>query len=112
MIRRAVARTALPQSAAVCSLEKLLRSEGLCRPRPEAIEGEFRLLVGLDIDKHVIVLLFRSLSLPVEVRRIARGHLDARATREDWVLFGATTPQHQILHPVYFVDFGGVDVTI
>src|SRR6266436_4550080 len=112
MIRRAVASASLPQTPLPFSLEELLSPEWLCRPRPEPIESEFRILAGLDIDKHVIVLLLWSLSLPVEVRRIARGHLDARATRQDRVLLRAATAQHQILHPIHFVDFRGVDVPV
>src|SRR5216684_2104419 len=112
MIRRAVARTALPPSAVAYSFEKLLGSEWLRRPRPETIEGKPGLLAGFDIDEGVVVLLLRRLAFPIEVRRIVGGHLDARATRQNWVLFCAAAAQHQILHPIYFIDFGGVDVAV
>src|SRR6266478_2411936 len=112
MIRRAVASASLPQTPASGSLEEFLSPEWLCRPRPEPIEGEFRLLAGLDINKHVIVLLFRSLSLPIEVRWIVSGYLDARATGKDRVLFRTATAQHQILYAIYLVDFGGVDMPV
>src|SRR3954452_24198435 len=95
-----------------CSLEKLLGSERLRRPRPEAIESELRFLSRFDIDKDVIVLLLERLALPVEVRRIVGGHLDAGSTGKNRVLLGAATAQHQILYSVYFIDFGGVDMPV
>src|ERR1700755_1643471 len=100
MIRRAVARILLPQSVAPCSREKLLRSERLCRPRPEAIERELGPLVRFNINQDVVVLLLGSLALPIEVGRIVGGYLDARPARQDWVLFRTTSTQHQILHPI------------
>src|ERR1700741_1344790 len=100
MIRRAVAKTSLPQTPASGSLEEFLCPEWLRRPRPEAIEGEFRLLAGFNVHQHVVVLLLRRLALPVKVRRIISGHLDAGSPRQDWVLFCAPTAQHQILDPI------------
>src|SRR5882724_2783776 len=112
MIRRAVARTALPPSAVAYSFEKLHGSKWLRRPRPEAIEREPCRLLRFDIDQGVIVLFLGRLALPVKIRRIIGRHLDAGAPRKDWVLLGATTAQHQILYPVYFEDFSGVDVPV
>src|SRR5260370_15493150 len=76
------------------------------------MEGELCLLSRLDIVKPVIVFLFRSLALPIEVRWIVSGYLDARATGKDRVLFRTATAQHQILYAIYLVDFGGVDVPV
>src|SRR5216683_2393845 len=112
MIRRAVARTSLPQTPASRSREEFLGSEWLCRPWPEAIEGELCLLTRFDIDKDIVVFLLRRLAFPVKIGRIVGRHLDARATGKDGVLFSATTAQHQVLNPIYIVDFGGVDVPV
>src|SRR5580704_13040307 len=112
MIRIAVARTSLPLTPASCSLEEFLSPEWLCRPRPEPIEGEFRLLAGFNAHQHVVVLLSRRLALPVKILRIVKGYLDAGSPRQDWVLFCAPTAQHQVLYPIYVVDFGGMDVPV
>src|SRR5438477_9796003 len=112
MIRSAVASASLPQTPLPFSLEEFLSPEWLCRPRPEPIESEFRLLARFNVHQDVIIFLLRRRALPVKIGRIVGGHLDARATRQDWILFGTPAAQHEILHPIYFVDFGGVYVTI
>src|SRR6266700_598878 len=112
MIRRAVASASLPQTPLPFSLEELLSPEWLCRPRPEPIESEFRLLARFDVHEDVIIFLLGRRALPVKIGRIVCGHLDAGSTGKNGVLLGAATAQHEILHTVYFVDFGGVDVTI
>src|SRR5580704_6774573 len=112
MIRSTVDKTALPLSARACSREELLGSEWICRPRPEAVEGELRLLVRVYIDEDVVVFLLWRLAFPIEVWRIVSGHLDAGSSRQDWILFRAPTAKHQILDAIYIVDFGGVDVPI
>src|SRR5258706_393463 len=106
------ARGLRPQTPLPFSLEELLSPEWLCRPRPEPIESEFRLLARFDVHEDVIIFLLGRRALPVKIGRIVGGHLDARATRQDRVLFGTPAAQHEILHTVYFEDFGGVDVTI
>src|SRR5271169_1575855 len=62
----------------------------LRRPGPEAIERELRVLSGLDVDEKVIVLLLGRLTLPIEIGRIVRWHLDAGAAGKDRVLFRPT----------------------
>src|SRR5215831_19664554 len=72
-------------------------------PRSETVQRELCLLSGLDINTEVVVLLLWRLTLPIEVRRIARGHLDGRAAWENRVLFCATAAQQQVLHAVHLV---------
>ena len=101
-----------PANARSLSHEEFFSSEWLCRPWPEAIEGELRLLARFDLDEDVVVFFLWRLALPVEIGRIVGGHLDARATGKDGVLFSATAAQHEVFYPIYIVDFGRVDVTI
>src|SRR5438477_12616516 len=112
MIRSAVASASLPQTPLPFSLEEFLSPEWLCRPRPEPIEREFRLLARFDVHEDVIIFLLGRRALPVKIEWIVGGHLDARATRQDRLLFGTPAAQHETLPTVYFVDFRGLDATI
>src|SRR5439155_20020837 len=91
VISRAVAIIActVPRSGRL--LEQVHRREWLSRPRPEAIERELRRLAGLYVHQHVVVLLLRRRSFPVEVRRIVCRQLDARPPRKDGVLLRTAT---------------------
>src|SRR5262245_52153836 len=79
-------------------LEHFHGCERFSRPRPETVQCELCLLSGLDINKEVVVLLPRRLALPIEIRRIARRHLDGRTARENRGLLCASAAQHQVLH--------------
>ena len=52
------------------------------------------------------------LTLPIQVQRVIRGHLDARPAGEDWILFGAATAKQQILHAINLVELGRMHVPI
>src|SRR6516165_7893328 len=84
-------------------LEQLHGCEWFSRPRPEAVQRELRLLSGLDVDESIVVLLLRRLTFPIQVRRIPRGNLDARAARKNRVLFCAAAAQQQVFHTIHLV---------
>src|SRR5215510_2093355 len=129
MIRSAVARTtspsiacraqtgrtrlrSLPEPLRLGKSEQLHGCERLGRPWPEAVEGEPCLLAGLNIHQDVVVVLLGRLALPIEVRWIVRRLLNARATREDWVLLRPAAAQQQVFHAVDVVHLRGVDVAV
>src|SRR5215813_11571148 len=70
------------------SAEQLHGLERRGCPRSEAIERERRPLAGLDIHEQVVIFLLGRLALPVEIRRIVLGDLDARPAGKNRVLFG------------------------
>src|SRR5208337_4562180 len=100
MMSSAVTMSADPRCHSTDLSEQPHGRERLCRPRPEAIERELGLLSRLDVDQDIVVLLLGRLALPIEIRRIVRGHLDARTAREDGILFGAAAAQHQVFDAV------------
>src|SRR5262245_350378 len=104
--------SAIPPLLPAYSSEQLHGCERFGRPWPEAIEAEPGLLAGVYIHKHVVVLLLGWLTLPVEIRRIVRRQLDARAPGENRILFRAAAAQHQVLHAVDLEHLGGVDVAV
>src|SRR5262245_10555593 len=107
--RRAHASRPLPSFRRA---EQLYGCERFSRPWPKAIQRELRLLPRLDVDEDVVVFLRRRLTLPIEIRWIVRGHLDARPARKDWILFSASAAQEQVLHAIDLVEFGRVDVPV
>src|SRR5436305_11547680 len=98
MISRAVAIIAHTAPRSGRLLEQVHRREWLSRPRPEAIERELRRLARLYVHQHIVVLLLRRRSFPVEVRWIVCRQLDARPPRKDRVLLRTATAQHQVFH--------------
>src|SRR5262245_27556556 len=77
--------------------EQLHGLERRGRPRSEAIERERRPLAGLDVHKQVVILLLGRLPLPVQIRWIACGDLEARPAGKNRVLFGTAAAEHEIL---------------
>src|SRR5262245_30254780 len=68
------------------------------RPRPETLEREPGFPAWIDVHEDVVVLLLGWLTPPIEVLRIAGRHFDARSARENRVLLGAATAEHQVFH--------------
>src|SRR5262245_48409960 len=66
--------------------KQLYGRERFSRPRPEAVQRELRPLSRCDVNEDVVVFLLGRLALPIKVRRIAFGHLDARPAGEQRVL--------------------------
>src|SRR5262245_32643852 len=52
------------------------------------------------------------LAFPVKVRRIARGHLDARAAWKDRILLSTATAEQQVFHTIYLIKLRRVHVPI
>src|SRR5215813_6039545 len=75
--------------------EQYFATKRFRRARSVACQGEFRLLTRFDIHQDVIVLLFRRLSFPVEVRWIVGRHFDAGSPGKDRVLFCSSAAQQQ-----------------
>src|SRR6476660_2463048 len=112
MITSAVAMSADLAKRSAGLPEQPHGSERLGRPRSEAIEREFCLLSRFDVYKDVVVLLLWWLTLPIKVRRIIRGQLDAGTTGKYGILFRAATAQHEVFHPIDLVHLCGVDMTV
>src|SRR6266498_6037148 len=86
--------------------------ERFSRPRPETIERKLRRLSGLHVHQKIVVFLLGRLAFPVEVLRVALGHLEARAARKDGILFRATATENEVFHAVYLIEFGSVNVPV
>ena len=69
-------------------------------------------LPGLHIHKNVVVFLDRTRALPIQIGRVAVGHLEMRPTRKDRVLLRPAAAQYEILHAVHLVKLSGVDMPI
>src|SRR5713101_5197331 len=94
------------------SVEQLYGGERLGRPRPEAIQHEFRWLPGGHVHVYEVVILLGSLALPILIQRVAIRDLDMRPARKDWVLFCTPTTKEKVLYAIDIVDLGRVYVSI
>src|SRR5208283_5433102 len=92
--------------------EKLYRRKRLCRPGPVTIDRELGWLSGLHFHVQVVVILFRSLALPILVQWITLRDLDVRSAGQDWILFRSPAAEHKIPHAVHLVGFGRVHVSV
>src|SRR5260370_3643014 len=94
------------------SYEEFHGRERLGRRRTEAIQRERSRLPRLHVDQEIVVLLDRTGTFPILVRRVTVGDLDMRPAGKDRVLFGTTTAQHQVFHSVHLIKLGGVYVPV
>ena len=87
-------------------------SNGLADHGRKRLSVNFVLLSGLHVHEHVVVFLLGRLPLPIQIRRVVRGHLDVRPAGKDRILFGAAAAQQQVLHAVHLVKLGRVHVPV
>src|SRR5260370_31848709 len=90
------------------SYEEFHGRERLGRPRTEAIQRERSRLPRLHVDQEIVVLLDRTGTFPILVRRGNLGDLYIRPAGKDPVLFGTTTPQPHVFHSVHLIKLRGV----
>src|SRR5260370_41699467 len=94
------------------SYEEFHGRERLGRPRTEAIQRERSRLPRLHVYQDIVVLLDRTSTFPILVRRVTIGNLDMRPAGKNRILFRAATAQHQVFHSVHLIKLGSVHVPV
>src|SRR5260370_12897503 len=89
------------------SYEEFHGRERLGRPRTEAIQRERSRLPRLHVDQEIVVLLDRTGTFPILVRRVTVGDLDMRPAAKDRGLFRTTPPPTQAFPSVHLMKLRG-----